>query len=220
MKRKVEMMNTLLVTEKIEEYGLESFSDSDLLKMAVGDNESVFSDALAQDIGNAFDTATSFNDAFSKLTRVSNLTLEKAIALSAMIEFSRRRTHGNKKSLVKPNDVYEAIRHYASSEQERFIVVGVNGANEIVFSKVITIGTLDSAPIHPRETFSDAIKNRCKSIFIAHNHPSGYLSPSEPDVLTTLRLVKAGELLGIKVLDHIIFSDKDFYSMKEQGDME
>ena len=220
MKRKVELMNTMLVTERIEEYGLESFSDSDLLKMAVGDNESVFSEALAQDIGNAFDTCTSFDDAFSKLTRVPNLTQEKAIALSAMIEFARRRTHLYKKSITRPCDIYECIRHYASIEQERFIVVGVNGANEVVFSKVITIGTLDSAPIHPRETFSDAIKNRCKSIFIAHNHPSGNLSPSEPDILTTTRLVKAGELLGIKVLDHLIFSDKGFYSMRENGDMQ
>ena len=220
MKRKVEMMNTLLVTEKIEEYGLESFSDCDLLKMAVGDNESIFSEALAQDIGNAFDTCTSFNDAFSKLKRVPNLRQEKAIALSAMIEYARRRIHKEKHSLRTPKDVYDVIKHYANDEQELFIVVGVNGANEVVFSKTVTIGILDRALIHPRETFADAIKNRCSAIFVAHNHPSSNLTPSDADIMSTLRLVKAGDLLGIKVLDHIIFSDKDFYSMREHGDME
>ena len=218
MKRK-DLMDVMLVTEKIEAYGLESFSDSDLLKMAVGDDESLFSNALAQDIGSIFDASSSFDEAFTKLTRVPNLSKEKAIAISAMIEYARRRIYKDKHSLRTPSDVYEEIRHYANDEQEVFIVVGVNGANEVTFSKTVTIGILDRALIHPRETFADAIKNRCSAIFIAHNHPSSNLTPSEADIMSTLRLVKAGEILGIKVLDHLIFSRDGYHSMRENAEM-
>lgn len=218
MKRK-DLMDVMMVTEKIEAYGLESFSDSDLLKMAVGDDESLFSNALAQDIGSIFDASSSFDEAFTKLTRVPNLTKEKAIAISAMIEYARRRIYKDKHSLRTPSDVFEEIRHYANDEQEVFLVIGVNGANEIVFSKAVTVGILDRALIHPRETFADAIKNRCSSIFVAHNHPSSNLTPSDADILSTDRLVKAGELLGIRVLDHLVFSKDGYYSMRENGEM-
>ena len=218
MKRK-DLIDAMLVTEKIEAYGLESFSDSDLLKMAVGDDESLFSNALAQDIGSIFDASSSFDEAFTKLTRVPNLTKEKAIAISAMIEYARRRVHKEKRSLRTPSDVFEEIRHYANDEQEVFLVIGVNGANEIIFTKAVSIGILDRAIIHPRETFADAIKNRCSAIFVAHNHPSSNLTPSEADILSTERLVKAGELLGIMVLDHLIFSKDGFHSMRENEEL-
>ena len=220
MKRKKEMINTMLVTEKIEEYGLESFSDTDLLKMSIGDNETLFSDGLARDIGEVFNSCTNFTEAFTKLTRINNLSREKAIAIAAMVEYARRRIHKEKCSLRTPKDVFNCIRHYANEEQEVFIVLGVNGANEIVFNKAVTVGILDRALIHPRETFADAIKNRCSAIFIAHNHPSANLLPSEADIMSTIRLEKAGEILGIKVLDHIIFCSSGYYSMREHNDMQ
>lgn len=194
--KKDELLDVMLVAERIEKYGIESFTDKDLLKMAIGDNSSLFSDTISQEVGMIFDSSTSFDEAFAKLKRVSNLTKDKAIALSAMIEYARRRIYKERKSLRNPKDVFDTICHYANDEQEVFVVVGVNGANEVMFSKVISMGIIDRTLIHPRETFADAIKTRCSAIFIAHNHPSGILSPSVADISSTSRLIKAGELLG------------------------
>ena len=218
MKRK-NLMDVMQVTERIETYGIDSFTDKDLLKMALEDNSTLFSDSLAQDIGDVFNSCSSFTEAFTKLTKVDNLSKEKAIAISAMVEYARRRVHKEKHSLRTPSDVFEEIKHYANDEQEVFLVIGVNGANEIVFTKAVSIGILDRALIHPRETFADAIKNRCSSILVAHNHPSSNLTPSEADIMSTLRLVKAGEILGIKVLDHLIFSRDGYHSMRENAEM-
>lgn len=220
MKRKTDLIDVIQVSEAIEKYGIDSFSDKELLKMALEDNSTLFSDALAQDVGNIFNTCNSFSEAFTKITSVKNLSKEKAIAISAVFEYARRRIHNKKQSLRTPTDVYDVIKHYANDEQELFIVVGVNGANEVIFSKAVTIGILDRALIHPRETFADAIKNRCSAIFVAHNHPSSNLTPSDADIMSTSRLVKAGELLGIKVLDHLVFSKDGFHSMRENREME
>ena len=208
-------LNGESVSEKIVDNGITSFTDRELLKMAVGDNSSLFSDSLARDIVNVFDRCTDFNDTFSKLSAIEGLDKEKAIALASMVEFARRRTNKEKKKATNPQSLFETVRHYFDPEQERFIVVGTNGAGEISFSKVVTIGLLDKTIVHPREVYADAIKHRCSAIMVAHNHPSGYVEPSEADILTTVRLQKAGELLGIQLLDHLIFSEDSYYSFRE-----
>lgn len=220
MRKKEKWMDADLVAEKIENNGIDSFSDTELLKMALGDTETLFSDSMAKAIREVFDTKTGFEETFSRIAKVDGLPKEKAIALSAIVEFARRRTAGRvTKRATRPQDVFDTVKHYFDPEQERFIVVGVNGAGEIAYSKVVTIGLLDRTLIHPREVFSDAIKMRCSGIFIAHNHPSSNVQPSEADILSTERLKKAGELLGIQLLDHIVFSETEYYSLREHGDM-
>lgn len=209
-----------IVSEKITEKGIESFSDKELLKLALGDDSSLFSDYLSKDILNIFDGSCEFSDTFTKISKVDGISLEKAIAISAMAEFTRRRIFKSKRILTNPASVFETIKHFFDDSQERFIVVGVNGAGEISFKKVVSIGTLDRALVHPREVFSDAIKFRCSSIFVAHNHPSGNIEPSGADLKTTKRIVEAGEILGIKVLDHIIFSDTEYFSFSEHGHLD
>lgn len=220
MKKKEKWMDADMVAEKIENNGIDSFSDTELLKMALGDTETLFSESMAKAIRDVFDSKAGFEETFSLISSVDGLSKEKAIALSAMIEFARRRTAGRAtKKATRPQDVFEAVKHYFDAEQERFIVVGVNGAGEIAYSKVVTIGLLDRTLIHPREVFSDAIKMRCSGIFVAHNHPSSNVEPSEADIMTTERLKKAGELLGIQLLDHLVFSESEYYSFREHGDM-
>ena len=220
MKKKEKWMDADMVAEKIENNGIDSFSDTELLKMALGDTETLFSESMAKAIRDVFDSKAGFEETFSLISSVDGLSKEKAIALSAMIEFARRRTAGRAtKKATRPQDVFEAVKHYFDAEQERFIVVGVNGAGEIAYSKVVTIGLLDRTLIHPREVFSDAIKMRCSGIFVAHNHPSSTVEPSEADIMTTERLKKAGELLGIQLLDHLVFSESEYYSVREHGDM-
>ena len=99
------------VSEKIVDNGITSFTDRELLKMAVGDNSSLFSDSLARDIVNVFDRCTDFNDTFSKLSAIEGLDKEKAIALASMVEFARRRTNKEKKKATNPQSPFETARH-------------------------------------------------------------------------------------------------------------
>jgi DNA repair protein RadC len=82
---------------------------------------------------------------------------------------------------------------------------------------VITIGTLNQSLVHPREVFAPAIENRCASIIVAHNHPSGVLKPSMEDIAVTKRLKESGKLLGIELLDHVIFTKDDYFSLSDEG---
>nr|WP_255948023.1 JAB domain-containing protein [Brucepastera parasyntrophica]ULQ60403.1 DNA repair protein RadC [Brucepastera parasyntrophica] len=116
-----------------------------------------------------------------------------------------------------PADVYAAVRRYAKSPQEQFIVLTLNGAHEIITVSIVTIGIINRTIIHPREVFIRAIRDSSAAVILAHNHPSGQLEPSPEDLAVTVRLMEAGELIGIPVLDHIIFGKKDFVSLREKG---
>lgn len=102
-------------------------------------------------------------------------------------------------------------------DQEHFVVLTLNGAHKVINSHTVSIGTLNRTLIHPREVFKPAIKDNSASIIIAHNHPSGSLEPSKEDLSVTKRLVNAGELMGIKVLDHLIVSELGYYSFIENN---
>ena len=113
--------------------------------------------------------------------------------------------------------MYEVLIPYKDKQQEYFLALYLDGANHLVNTEVISIGTLNQSLVHPREVFSYAIQMRCASIIIAHNHPSGILEASLADINVTKRLQEAGKILGIEILDHVIFTSDDFYSFKEEG---
>lgn len=118
-----------------------------------------------------------------------------------------------------PQSVYDYLLPYSCEEQEHFIVILLDGANQIKFSKVITIGTINRTLVHPREIYSIALEHRAVSLIVAHNHPSGYLEPSADDLEVTYRLKKVGEIVGVPVVDHIVFGRTGFYSMSEHGEL-
>ena len=93
----------------------------------------------------------------------------------------------------------------------------INGANEILNIRVVSIGLIDRTPMHPREVFADALADRAAAVIVAHNHPSGGIEPSAHDIEATAQLKAAGSVLGITLLDHIIFSRTDYYSFLEAG---
>jgi DNA repair protein RadC len=97
--------------------------------------------------------------------------------------------------------------------------MSLNGANEPIKTRWVTVGLLDSNQVHPREVFADPLVDRAASIIVAHNHPSGTLEPSPEDLAITKRLQKAGEVLGIKVLDHLILTTTGLISLKQKGHM-
>jgi len=124
------------------------------------------------------------------------------------------------KSKVKikaPAEVYKVVKRYAKEKRELFILLTLNGAHNIISVSIITIGIANRTIIHPREIFNKAITDNATAIIVCHNHPSGFLLPSEEDSEITKRICRAGEIIGIPLLDHIIFSKTDFISLKQQG---
>lgn len=114
----------------------------------------------------------------------------------------------------------EAFRHFRSIQampQEVFAVMSLNGANKPIKTRWVTVGLLDCNQVHPREVFADPLMDRAAAIILAHNHPSGTLEPSAEDLALTKRLQRAGELLGIKVLDHLILGPDGYASMRQLG---
>lgn len=140
----------------------------------------------------------------------SKFTKEQLIAMLAERE---KKNAGN-----GPAAIWESIKHYGLEKQEYFIVVLLDGAHQIIKHVVVSMGLVNRTLAHPREVFAPALIERATAIIIAHNHPSGNLDPSPDDMELTLRLKKAGDLLGIPVLDHIIFSACNFHSMLESGE--
>jgi DNA repair protein RadC len=146
--------------------------------------------------------------------------LIKAIQLKAAFELGRRSlasNSGQSSSIKKPQDIYELLKNsFLDLDREYFKVVHLNTKNQVVKVETTAIGILSSSPVHPREVFKEAIKMSSAGIVLAHNHPSGDPTPSQDDILLTNRLRNAGEILGIPVIDHIIFGDNRYVSLKER----
>jgi DNA repair protein RadC len=121
------------------------------------------------------------------------------------------------KSILKPQDIIKILK-FPTKEQECFLVILLNGRLQIIEQKLVFLGSLNECSIHTREIFKDAIKKNSAGIIIAHNHPSDDPTPSIEDKKITQGLIKAGEILGIKVLDHIIIGDKYYYSFFEESE--
>ena len=122
------------------------------------------------------------------------------------------------RQILSPNDAYEMIKEQLEGlDREQFIIACLNTKNEPTNISVVSVGTLNKAIVHPREVFKTAILSNAASIMAFHNHPSGETTPSQQDIQLTNRLYEAGELLGIKLLDHLIIGDGTFTSLKEKG---
>jgi DNA repair protein RadC len=151
------------------------------------------------------------------LTGVDGVGEAKATLILAAIEFARRRIKPDGLKIDTPADVLPLIRQYADRKQEHFLAITINGAKEVQAVRVISIGLIDRSPVHPREVFADAVAERASGIIVAHNHPAGGVEPSEADVNITRQLREAGRIVGIELLDHIIFNRTDYFSFLEAG---
>ena len=205
------------LSEKSHRVGIAGLSDKELVKLALRNKPSLFSDSIAEEVLAILNENS--DDVLSSLKAVG-IDDSIALAVTATLELARRRSTQKGKSLTTPNDIFQLIRHYAfNNYQEKLVVIAFNGAQEVIFNKVVTQGLLDRTVVHPREVFAEAIKRRASAIIIAHNHPSGCLVPSEADKEITQRLSLAGNILGVKILDHIIFTEEGFFSFREHDEM-
>jgi len=151
------------------------------------------------------------------LTTLAGIGAAKATLILAAIEFARRRIKPAGVKIETPADVLPLLQHYADRRQEHLLAVTINGANEVISVRVISIGLVDRSPVHPREVFAEAVAERASGVVVAHNHPAGDLRPSPQDVAATRQLKEAGRVLGIELLDHIIFNRTGYYSFLESG---
>ena len=134
-------------------------------------------------------------------------------------EIRKRKYRGKAPPVVKgPEDAYRLVRkQLESADREHFLVILLTSKNTVIGVETISVGTLNASIVHPREALKPAIINSAAAIVLAHNHPSGVPTPSADDITITKRIKKAGEILGIDVLDHVIIGKGTFQSLKELG---
>lgn len=207
----------LTLSEKMAEYGATGFGDAELIEGLVKPyvSSKVNSKKIATSILEAMDKNLELE--IKDLTCINGVSPELASGILIALEIGRRRNRNSKRTVSCPADIYKELYHYSYDEQENFIVMALNSAHEVLFVKRITTGLVNKTLAHPREVFSDVLKVKATVICMAHNHPSGNLDPSSDDIDLTKRLVLAGDLLGVKVLDHLILSTNGWYSFLEHG---
>ncbi len=149
------------------------------------------------------------------LTEIEGIGNAKAATIAAAFEFVRRRIKPEGVKIKFPADVLPLIQHYADRKQEHFLCISLNGANEVMNVRVVSIGLVNKNQAHPREVFADVISERASAVIIAHNQPNGELKPSVEDIKVTKQLKDAAAILGLSFLDHIIFNAKRYFSFTE-----
>ncbi|MCF7911830.1 MAG: DNA repair protein RadC [Candidatus Cloacimonetes bacterium] len=200
--------------EKLLDKGSKFLSDEELLAVILGKGTKKCDVlALAKKIVAIIDDR-GLDLKIDDLLEIEGIGKAKTALIAAAFEFVRRRIKPEGLKIEKPEDVLPLVRHYADRRQEHFIVVSLNGANEVINVRVITKGLLNRTQVHPREVFAEAIADRAAAVILAHNHTSTNLTPSEDDIEVTRRLIEAGKILGIKVLDHLVFNEKGFKSIE------
>ena len=211
--------------ERLIRQGAESLSNQELIAILLRTGtkqESVL--VLANRILSSFDKIQDLKYAtIEEMMQVKGVGQAKAVQLLAAAEIGKRlyRKHSEGRyTITSPEDAAAYLMTDMSSlNQEHFVVLFLNVKNEVLHKQTIFIGSLNSSIVHPREIFREAVKRSAASIIVAHNHPSGNPSPSPEDIEVTKRLIEAGSIMGIEMLDHVIIGDHQFLSLKEKGYM-
>jgi DNA repair protein RadC len=200
--------------ERLEKYGPGKLSDAELLAILLRTGTKDLNVLkLAQKILQKFEKEKFVDVSINDLKSIHGLGPVKACEIVACFELGRRMLKGKKSSiLLSPKDVWDRMEDIRGSKKEHFVVFYLDSRNQEIQREIISIGTLNESLVHPREVFEGAIKNNAASIIIAHNHPSGDLEPSQADVEITKRLVHAGKILDIKIIDHVVVSNSSFKS--------
>ncbi len=205
--------------EKLLKYGVDKLSTTELLAILFRTGikgKNVLE--LSRQTLKLFGTDHIRDITIADLRNIKGLGNVKAAELVAAIALGKRLLQ--EKALMvatSPEKIYEALRDIRSLKKEHFIAFYLDTKNVEIQRETISIGTLNASLVHPRELFEPAIRYSAASIIVAHNHPSGDVTPSHEDILITKKLVDAGTLLDIHILDHIIVSAKGYISSKEKG---
>lgn len=208
---------TLLPRERMHRQGPGNVSDLELLAVMLGSGtRSVPVMHLARIVLERLDLHGPGIGA-PALEGIPGLGPVKRQQILASLELFRRLHLPGKSRISRPGDVMPLIQRWADRDQEHFIALSLNGASELIRVRLISIGILNRTLVHPREVFAQAISDKAASILVAHNHPSGNVEPSREDIEVTRRLKQAGTILGIPLVDHVIFSAENWVSLSEKG---
>lgn len=211
--------------ERLIKFGEQALSAQELLQIILGRGiagESVV--ITAQKLLTQFGNLQQLAEAnVAELSSVKGIGPAKATQIKAVFEIGRRISTQTpsyrSKELTDPKKVYQLIKGKLKNyHKEHFYLIALNVRNHSITE--ISVGSLDTSIVHPREVFAEAIKNKAASVIFVHNHPSGNPEPSKEDLIMTNRLVEAGKILGIEVADHIIVTKNEkipFFSFKEKG---
>jgi DNA repair protein RadC len=209
--------------EKLRRLGAAALGDNELVAIIIGVGGAK---ASALDLANMLLTAAGGLDGLARargdeLMRMSGIGEARASQLLAAVELGRRtltRADRHRVQVTGPRAVAELLLPlYGNRPVEQFGVVLLDTKHRVMRTTIVTVGTLDASIVHPREIFREAAAAGAAAIVVFHNHPSGDPEPSQEDVALTRRLIAAGVLMGIDVIDHLILGNVCYVSMKEQG---
>ncbi len=212
----------LPVQRCIDGESVRELSDIELLAVIIGTGtkQADVLEISATMIKKAGGLAAVARNGIREIATEKGIGLKKAVKIQAAFEIGRRviTDRSDLKQIGTPLAVWELLLpEIAGVQKEEFRVLVINNKNMLIKKSVISIGTITEAIVHPREVFRDAIREGGSGIIVTHNHPSGILTPSRQDIETTKRLIEAGTIVGIPVVDHIILTNTSYYSMKENG---
>jgi len=206
--------------EKLIEKGIENLKDEELLAILLrtGAKDKNVLD-LSRQILRKFSKRKFLKLKLDDLVRIKGINKAKASTILAAIEFTKRLLNLGEETLPKvksKQDVIAQFGYLREKTREHFAVIYLNARNEVIFKKHLFIGTLNSNICHPREVFQYALLHNASSVILVHNHPSGDPEPSEADIVVTKRMVEAGKIMGVEVLDHVIITKNKAVSFKEK----
>ena len=205
--------------ERLATVGSARLSDLELLQAIIGSgNRGRSVTQIASDVLAGVDRLGT-EVQFADLLAIPGFGAAKAALICAAFEFTRRTMCPSATRITVPSDILPVVRHYADRKQEHFLCLSLNGAHEVQSVRVVSIGLVNRTIVHPREVFADPLTDRAAAVVVAHNHPSGRVDPSMEDRDVTRRLKQAGDTLGIRLLDHLVFSTKGYYSFLEHGEL-
>jgi len=202
--------------DRIYNYGVSALSNEELMAHILRDKPA------AGRLLDHFGTLDNIADAhIHELTQIDGIGRAKAEKLKVAFELSKRMNNSSmtdKPSMDSPKKVFNYISdEYKNLKQEVLKVFILNAKSHLITSETVYVGTLESSVCHPREIYRTAIKLSAAGIIITHNHPSGNPQPSKDDIHVSKQIMEAGQIVGIKLVDHVIIGDDEFYSMKEEG---
>lgn len=200
--------------EKLQKKGAQALSDLELLQALIGSgNKQADVSKIAQNVKKLLEEHGA-DISYVQLSKITGMGSAKITEILAAFELSKRYLIDSDAPIIdSPEKAAKQLVDIRDKKQEYFVCLTLDGANRLIAKRVITIGTLNTSLVHPREVFANAITDRAASIIVAHNHPSGNLSPSEADRNITEKLQESAKLLGVNLTDHIIITKSSFASI-------
>ncbi|MEQ8152718.1 MAG: DNA repair protein RadC [Smithellaceae bacterium] len=203
--------------EKLQEKGTAALTDEELVAAILGMGTAGRDvRAIARQVATLIQEKQK-DLSLADLLDVPGMGLAKSAQILSAFELARRHLLKDTVKISRAQDVLPIVSDLIEKRQEHFVCISLNGANEVIEKRIVTVGLLNMSPVHPREVFADVIVDRAAAVIFVHNHPSGDLRPSDADLRIHEQLTEAGNILGLRILDHIIISRRGYLSFQEAG---